>query len=711
MLWRWLCVVVALLHLSVGSAQSANLSGDPLLQRRITVWLKMEPLREALQQVGRKTGISLRCQDAIAGEKVAIFVEDRPAHEILIQLAKLFRYEWRKHEDGGYILYIPDETRLQEEKLANAAREVRHRALRELVRAAREIRQLSLEQRGKEWNALWEKRDSLTPEQETRLSVLYGMTPTRPMRRTPEDEWVETDELFFSDQYTLYHCLASLPDRAVDALINGHTIGLSTKPVPGVFALGRDALLPNWMRDRKWFEKETASEESSDRFTEQTAPYNPEFAGVWLRVGSRLNMIEYQLVSLSASEFTYDGQSNTSRSLTRHEYALAFNVVPYLSDQPLWRFWTAWAMSEEQLLEAFPERVPPRNDRPAPRSPEYVSSDAVRSPQVTTVDVLEQIAWVTRRPVISDAFRFRRLYGESAYQTAPRPALARLTRFCWLRVDESGYLLVRHQHYWALRKYELSEALLRPLEQKYEQQGWLTLDDYVALAGKLTEAQVEFLIQGRHFFMHPLTRFEFEPLIACLPALRFLASLNAAQRQQLASGQWLLRRRLNPTQQRRFNEALGDQFPPAQQLFSEPLPEDTLDATEELLNLYYTQWGYEYFGVSEDSDSQFANMPQEPAVRLFIVPEERRPFIQTAHGYISSSFHGEIDKDLYEIIQNVLQREPGSRLMAARLRRVQIEFTTERGEWKKYNFVLWRSEPYVLPEPKPEKGEAERSKP
>ena len=77
------------------TAQPADLSQDPLLQKRLTVWLKMEPLRDALRTIGKQTGVALRCQDAIADEKVAIFVRERPAHEILTQLAGALRYAWR----------------------------------------------------------------------------------------------------------------------------------------------------------------------------------------------------------------------------------------------------------------------------------------------------------------------------------------------------------------------------------------------------------------------------------------------------------------------------------------------------------------------------------------------------------------------------------------------------------------------------------------
>jgi hypothetical protein len=59
-------------------------------------------------------------------------VEDRPAAEILTQLASLFRYAWRK--DGeAYVLYVPDETRQQEESVLRAGREARGQALRDVI--------------------------------------------------------------------------------------------------------------------------------------------------------------------------------------------------------------------------------------------------------------------------------------------------------------------------------------------------------------------------------------------------------------------------------------------------------------------------------------------------------------------------------------------------------------------------------------------------
>jgi hypothetical protein len=705
MLRGLLCVAILMCVLCIGVAQPAKLSEDALLQRRITVWLKMEPMRDALRQIGKQTGVALRCQDAIAEEKVAIFVEDRPAHEILTQLAKLFRYEWRKNDNDGYTLYVPDETRLQEEKIANLAREARRKAIQELIQAARAVRKMSLEQRRKELDALYERRESLTPAQSVLLTVLRAMTPVPVVRRTADGEQVETGELMTSFSLVLYCCLASLPDRAVQALLDGQTIGFSTKPPSGVFLFPDDALLPSWMRDMKIVVQNVDKEEIfSDS---QFARRNPEFTGMWLRLATRLNAIEFQALSLNTVQSEYADQTHTQSSLRSYEYGAVFSVEPYLGESELWRYWQAWATPQKELLERFPERVEQRKDKPAPKRPQYRHSDTPTSSMATPADVLEQIAWATRRPVISDAFRLVAVYLDSSSLVTPRSTLRQLDRHCWLRADELGYLLARHRHYWAYRRYEFPEAWLRPLEQKHEQQSWLSLDDYIALAGKLTDFQVDYLTQGRHFLSMPLVRFELEPLVACLPALRFLASLNTAQRQQLAAGNWLSWRRLNTIQQRRFREAIGDRFPPAQQLFREPLPEAEIEfPLERLQNLVRTTWAYSEFIRSEDTEQSSPAEPTEPGVRLRAEPETLRAFVLGSHGYASMFIYDDSSLQYQrDYILRELESDPGSRLMAARLRSTLIEFVTERGERKAYRFVLSRFEPYTLPEPKPEKGE------
>lgn len=699
-----LSAILALTVLTVGRGQPAALESEPLLQRRITVWLKLEPMRDALRSIGKQTGVSLRCIDAIAEEKVAIFVEDRPAHEILTQLAKLFRYEWRKDESGAYVLYVPDATRLQEEKMRNAMLEARRQALRAMIETAREVRRLSIQQRRAEINALLERQNELTPKESLRFHVMYGMTPYT-IQENPENDMVDTLD-GVPPGYAILHCLAALPDRALQSLLNGQAVGFSTKPAPGVFLLPNDALLPRWMRHKRWIQDSKGEEYG---FIAQVAPSNPEFAGLWIRMCSRISALEYKMVSIRTTEYT--DIPRTYSNLHTYEDYYPLELSSYLEATELWQFWEGWASAEERLKEFLADKGTPPRDHPAPPLPIYRrTSSIVQSDMVTTADLLEQIAWATRLPVISDAFRVPAVPINLARQPRHPEVVLSLQRSCWLRADETGYLLARHKYYWDYRAYELPEAWLRPLEQKYEQQGWLELDDYITLAGKLTQAQVEYLTQSRYFWYVSLclTRFDFELLVSCLPALRFLATLSEAQRQQLKRGQWLLARRFNANQRQRFNEAIGEPFPPPQALFHEPIP-DTEPSFTKPKNLIIGQWTDPPTAPDDESPPSPPDTPQEAAVRLFERSEEEAVCIQSPRGYISYSYMPRIDtKEMAqeEFVQRELQRElerdPGARLLHMRLRRQRIVFVDDHGREHPYHFVLARYAPYPPLPPKPE---------
>lgn len=663
-----------MLLLSASHAQPVRLSEDPLLQKPITVWLKLEPMREALQTIARETGVALRCQESIAQEKVALFVENRPAHEILTQLAQLFRYEWRS-DPKGYTLFVPDAVRLEEEKLLQRQREVHSSALRRLHRIAREVRPMNLEQRQQARHAL-EQKTSRTPEEQERLAVLRLMLP-RGTLQTAAD--IETSSI--EDSYPISHCLASLPERALQALIEGQSIGFSTRPATRIYPLPDDALFPLDMRDARWRPNEPTPYEQPYLYS----PRNPDYSGLWLRYNADRNFLEYQLVSIHLSPYMSSSGKHETVELEKRMGILFLDVSNAIENEPLWRFWEQWSTPNEALLQAFPERAP-RVDRQAPPRPMYrgVFSYYVHPPWVTTVDVLEQIAWATRQPIISDAFRQSWVHWDHFPLQTPRSAVAKLTARCWFRLSEGGYLLARHKWYWNYRPVELPEAWLRPLEQKYIQQKMLSIEDYVELARKLSDTQVELFTHKRSI---PLTRFELEPLIECLPALRFLASLTQDQRKALAAGEWLFFSRLNALQRRRFMESLNPRFPNAQQLFREPIPQ-----VSEAEQSSSQPWEENYFKSTPE------NLPNHPAVRLSTLEERRTPFLVDENGCIGFTTNltvDEIDEDFRREMQEWLEHTPGSRSMAARLRAWQIVFVGESTQ-KHYLLVLSQYEPFNL---------------
>jgi hypothetical protein len=538
-----------------------TLADDPRLQTRITVWLKMEPLRDVLRTVSKQTGVPLRCQDAIQHHKVSIFVENRPAGEILTQLASLFRYAWRK--DGGeYVLYVPDETRQQEEGVLRAAREVRVRALQDVIRFAREAVNnppAEAEDDDSYWNPPQPSEDA--PPEEWSRWLAYWYRPWEATREYAQKrgnfpEWIFEDAVLLA-------LLAKMPPQAERALLNGQLVGFSTRPMPGVYPLPESIIASDHMRGYEW-----------DEATNQTraVQQNPPYWGLWIRLPKRGNYLEYEMVWFSRDRYSSGNRSPSELELNREMRQFVFYTVPYVRDHPWLAQWRAWATPQKEWEKRIPERaLTERNDRAKPQFPSYVLDRDYSNNLVNSADLLEWFAWSTRLPVISESFRTDSAWLRELNLKAPRDVLRKLSERAWVRVDESGYVLRRVELYWGWRLVELPEDWLRPLEQRFAQQRWLDLEDYVALAGRMTDVQVDYYKRDSvslswTFPIWLTVRFPWETLTQSLRGLRFLASLSVTQRRQLRSGDWIPVSTLTLPQRQRFREAVEDNFPPPEQL-------------------------------------------------------------------------------------------------------------------------------------------------
>jgi hypothetical protein len=297
--------------------------------------------------------------------------------------------------------------------------------------------------------------------------------------------------------------------------------------------------------------------------------------------------------------------------------------------------------------------------------------------------MLEQVAQLTNTPIIVDAFRTARVQAHDL-RLRLEFVVEDLSSELWLRWDKSGYLLGRHQRYWERRPAEMPEAWLRPLEEKYRQRT-LELWDYVELAGKMTQEQIDSL----YYVDQPLTQFDLTPLQDCLLALRFLASLNATQRQAFASGAWLPAAQLTPPQQQRFAEALGDRFPPLQQLFREPIPPVDIQLDH---GLWRSRRGDPYLEshVEEtDAQSEPTQLPDAPAVRLKKYPNK------VVYGLVGE--REAVYTEYLDTIRERLTEIPDGKLFADTYQVSVIEFTAPNRQPKRYLFALEYHEPYTLP--------------
>lgn len=572
MVFAWLSSALLL-----AVAQETVLTDDAL-HKPITVWQRLASLAEVLDDIRKQTGVPLRCQDALRETKLAVYVQNRPAREILEQIASLFGWRWRRDEDGSYVLYLSDETRRALERALRDDRAATERALREVVQVACEWLRMPPDARAeamapylqtREYPAdlpysvyLMEERAAqrqMTREQRIKPLVAHYLSEYSPQGEPPKPK----RNALFSDGDTegsLLHCLSEAGDAAMNRLLAGHTLGFSTRPTPDVSPLPPRVLLPFWTRCTQTDAESLLRYDSESGKYIEVRPFpNPEWGGYWVRLSAWGDSLEYQIVTLSV--FEHDGK--TEKFLNAVPDWLSLPLEEYLAETETWRQWESWATPMEEWNERLKERKP--LDRPKPV--------LNRDEPLLSAYALEWVAWRTGYPVISDASRYVPAWYRDQLDN-PSALLTLLSGDLWLRFDPSGYLLARHKRFWMLNRFEIPERLVRPLEAKWLAWQWLSLDDYATLAAAITDEQARgFTRARRRGRLQFWTAFDNSPLYSNLPALRFWVSLSASQRQHALSGEWIPEGTLTLPQRRLFRAALYHDFPPPEQLLRD-LPDD-----------------------------------------------------------------------------------------------------------------------------------------
>jgi hypothetical protein len=569
MVFAWLSSALLL-----ATAQETVLTDDAL-QKPITVWQRLASLAEVLDDIRNQTGVPLRCQDALRETKLAVYVQNRPAREVLEQVASLFGWRWRRDEDGSYVLYLPDETLRALERAQRDDRAATERALREMLRVAREwlrlppdARAAAIEQFPKPryyppdtpYSAIVMEETAaqrqMTPEQRVKALVADYLSGYSLQGEPPKSPFLQGQ----STEACLLHCLSEAGDAIVNRLLEGHTLGFSTRPTPEALPLPPRALMPFWARHPDFMDEiaRLYNPESGTLEELPTLP-NPDWGGYWVRLSAWGDSLEYEAVALS----TYELDGKTRKFLRGSGGWLHLPHQEYLAETETWRQWEAWATPMEDWTARLKERTP--LERPKPT----VNNER----PLLAADALEWLAWHTGYPVISDASRYVLAWYRDSLDN-PRALLTWLSNDLWLRFDPSGYLLARHKRFWTLNQFEIPERFVRPLEEKWLAWQWLTLDDYATLASAITDAQARGFTRVRQRgSIQFWTAFDNAPLYWELPALRFWASLNAVQRRRALTGEWIPESTLTLPQRKLFRAALYRDFPPPEQLLRD-LPDD-----------------------------------------------------------------------------------------------------------------------------------------
>jgi hypothetical protein len=605
----WLVFAWLSSALLLAVAQETVLTDDAL-QKPITVWQRLASLAEVLDGIRKQTGVPLRCQDALRETKLAVYVQNRPAREVLEQVASLFGLRWRRDEDGSYVLYLPDETRRALERAQRDDRAATERALREMLRIAREWLRLPPEARAEAiaqhlrsqaypadmpYSAyLMEQaaaQRQMTQEQRVKALVADYLSGYSLQGEPPKSPFLQGQ----STEACLLHCLSEAGDAIVNRLLEGHTLGFSTRPTPEALPLPPRALMPFWARHPDFMDEiARLYNPESGTFEELPTLPNPEWGGYWVRLSAWGDSIEYEAIALRR----YEADGKTKTSLRDTNGVLALPNQAYLAETETWRQWESWATPQQDWAQRLQERKP--LDRPKPV--------LNRDEPLLSAYALEWVAWHTGYPVISDASRYVPAWYPEQLDN-PSALLNLLSNDLWLRFDPSGYLLARHKRFWTLNQFEIPERFVRPLEEKWLAWQWLTLDDYATLAAAITDAQARGFTRVRQRgSIQFWTAFDNEPLYWELPALRFWASLSAAQRQRALAGEWIPESALTLPQRKLFRAALYRDFPPHEQLLRD-LPDDYE------VGLYVPSV-FRSEGVPEFRSEALKQSPDAPAFRV-----------------------------------------------------------------------------------------------
>ena len=607
----WMVFAGVVSALLLAPAQEAVLN-EAALQKPITVWQRLASLAEVLQDIRTQTGVPLRCQDALRDTKLTVYVQNRPAREILEQIAALFELRWRRDEDGGYVLYLPDETRRALERALQDDRAATERALRELLRITREWLQMPPDARAQAIAQLHQLK--YLPGDTPYSVILTEEAATR--RQMPRDQWVRSLVAWCLSAYSpqgeppkpkrstfsredvwgsLLHCLSEAEDAALARLLEGQTVGFSTRPTPNVMPLPPRVQLPLYLTRTMQLDQELFELDAESRLFKQMQPVpNPEWGGYWVRLSAWGDSLEYQALAVHSDE----QEGKIERYVRETDGMLPLPYSEYLTETETWRQWESWATPTEDWAARLKERKP--LDRPKPV--------LNRDEPLLSAYVLEWVAWRTGYPVISDASRYVDAWYRDKLEN-PRALLDLLGNDLWLRFDPSGYLLARHKRFWMLNRFEIPERIVRPLEAKWLAWQWLSLDDYATLAAAITDEQARGFTPARVYggmLFH--TAFDNFSFYFNLPALRFWASLNAVQRRRALAGEWIPESTLTLPQRKLFRAALYRDFPPPEQLLRD-LPDD-YDMGLRVASAFGSE------GVPELRSEALQQLPDTPAFRV-----------------------------------------------------------------------------------------------
>ena len=505
---------------------------DARLFKKLTLALKGTSLEELCEKLRQETGVRFQAARIVADEKVTVFVDERPAREVMREVARLFGFMWaRSGEPGAYRYELVQTLRAQlaDEELRQQDQNGAVLALDARMQADAPLLDLPLE-------ALKHKAKNGTEAERTRADLLLkgAWGGAQLFRRLPIADLLRLR----SGQEVTYLAETDDPSRR-----------LPPEWKPALLETGREVSL----------------DPGTGKWTALT-----DFADARVSVHLRVDRSELGQWTLTAETGCYSATAGYGLGGTPR--ALAVGESPSVENPDNARGNTAL-----RSKAPFTRRISlaPQSSRPALKQwhkpgetigasfDEYGRNEAP-APQVMSDDVWEELHRKTGLPIVADYYTH--LYDEAVLTHRNVPlfeALCRTGDTLGVRWKQDGeFLLARSTSFFWDKQKEVPARFLRRWAADREREGGLPLPGALEMAtfsnAQLTSRVVgegivrgwglaEWTISGGGSGPRPLR-----------PVAEFLAGLAPGQLSQAASSAGLPLTGLTAEQQQRWLQLRPD---------------------------------------------------------------------------------------------------------------------------------------------------------
>jgi hypothetical protein len=510
-----------------------------------------------LPELSGKLGVTLRAASETADQKVSLVVKERPAIDVLTQLAAHLDFLWLKQGDRYELAQSVAAKRREqalrdEERLARlAAIEERMRNLSQMTgRSPEQLQARMLELRAQLPGAATQQRPALQRELELVSDAARpGAGPAVALfRALAPGQWQQVlagAELRFSSQNnTLPSGMSDQIHQAATSRAGGGMMVLSA----AVRAGGGGAAPPAPLFG-------TPSESLPPLSAEATLQIRDSHRG---RFGGG---IMAGSLSGAGPRPQLDVTLTSTRGTEQQRRSVPVIWSPQISDEVIGEIDEPTQTRDSALLQTVELKLP--EPPVAPVSPRTVMLRGTTPPgRVPLGRVLEALSAASGLDVLADDFVRARMDPTRLRGKRPLVELldevARSLRYAWSKED--GVLRLRDRRFFTDRPAEVPERLLEPWRAALKTRGAPTLDELGSVAATLSDPQ---LIGLETYWGWYLDGIEMEPLPPMSGLydsrhhLRFWSTLSGAQKQLVGAGKPLPVSQMGVPQRQAFATAFA----------------------------------------------------------------------------------------------------------------------------------------------------------